>query len=395
MNFVQLSRALGLSLSSVLLMSNFAFAQMAPLTETDAPADAVVEPTDDSAATAVSEQAKTSAGSVHKVFVHDATIGNTGGSHVTQIDDPMLNGKPDAIIFATANFNPPGQSGVYNNHPIGVWYNGSKWTIYNQDFAPMPVGASFNVRVGDGFLHEANGPNIDFNWTTIDHPSTNNNPTARLSVTPNFSPGNAPGVYLNHNFGVWYTGSKWAIYNEDGAPMPDGVIFNVLVGEGFVHKAAPANINSHMTTINHPDANGKPDARLIVTRNWNPDGVGGTYSDHSFGVWYNGSRWIIYNQDISPMPNKAAFNVIVVNAPKITSIKIVGTKVVVFGENFTNGAVVMVNGFDLTTKNHALKPTTKLVCKNSANAFPIGTEVTVEVRNGDGLMSQEMKYTNQ
>jgi hypothetical protein len=95
------------------------------------------------------------------------------------------------------------------------------------------------------------------------------------------------------------------------------------------------------------------------------------------------------------MPNKAAFNVVVVKTPKITSFKFVGTKVVVFGENFTNGAVVMVNGFDLNTKNNLKKPTTKLVCKNSAAAFPLGQEVTVEVRNGDGLMSDPMKFTNQ
>jgi hypothetical protein len=43
----------------------------------------------------------------------------------------------------------PGGSGKYNNHPIGVWYDRdrSKWAIFNQDRAAMPVGADFNVAV--------------------------------------------------------------------------------------------------------------------------------------------------------------------------------------------------------------------------------------------------------
>jgi len=37
--------------------------------------------------------------------------------------------------------------GTYNNHPIGVYYNGAKWTIFNQDLGAMPVNAAFNVLI--------------------------------------------------------------------------------------------------------------------------------------------------------------------------------------------------------------------------------------------------------
>jgi hypothetical protein len=37
------------------------------------------------------------------------------------------------------------------------------------------------------------------------------------------------GTYLNHATGVYYTGTQWAIFNEDLAAMPLGVPFNVLV----------------------------------------------------------------------------------------------------------------------------------------------------------------------
>ena len=52
-------------------------------------------------------------------------------------------------MLITSNWNPPGQSGVYNDHATGVWYNGSQWAIYNQDLAAMPPGASFNVLILD------------------------------------------------------------------------------------------------------------------------------------------------------------------------------------------------------------------------------------------------------
>ncbi|HZW09468.1 MAG TPA: hypothetical protein VFF69_06150 [Phycisphaerales bacterium] len=79
-------------------------------------------------------------------FIHDAAGSNTSG-HVTYINHPMLNGDPFAIMMVTQNWNPPGQGGVYNAHPLGVWYTGSRWAIFNQDFASMPIGASFNIMV--------------------------------------------------------------------------------------------------------------------------------------------------------------------------------------------------------------------------------------------------------
>jgi len=81
-------------------------------------------------------------------FVHTATATNTSGSS-TYIDHPLTNENPNAIVLVTQNWNPGGISGVYNDHPIGVWYSNSakKWSIFNQDIAAMPDGADFNVMV--------------------------------------------------------------------------------------------------------------------------------------------------------------------------------------------------------------------------------------------------------
>ena len=37
--------------------------------------------------------------------------------------------------------------GVFNGHQVGVWYTGSRWSVFNQDSAAMPVNAEFDVIV--------------------------------------------------------------------------------------------------------------------------------------------------------------------------------------------------------------------------------------------------------
>lgn len=82
------------------------------------------------------------------MFIHQSTSSNTSANS-TYIDSPLTNNKRDALLNVTQNWNPVGDKGVYNNHPIGVWYDKTrkKWAIFNQDRAKMPRGASFNVLV--------------------------------------------------------------------------------------------------------------------------------------------------------------------------------------------------------------------------------------------------------
>jgi hypothetical protein len=46
----------------------------------------------------------------------------------------------------THSFGPTGGPVNYETHPFSVWYNGSKWTIYTDDFASI-TNQSFNVLV--------------------------------------------------------------------------------------------------------------------------------------------------------------------------------------------------------------------------------------------------------
>lgn len=82
-------------------------------------------------------------GSNKTAFVHKATAANTD-AHITTLSyaDPSQTD----IVMVTPNYNPPGGPLAYNNHPIGVYWNGSAWTIFNQDFANI-VNTSYNVMV--------------------------------------------------------------------------------------------------------------------------------------------------------------------------------------------------------------------------------------------------------
>jgi hypothetical protein len=247
-------------------------------------------------------------------FVHVATAANISGA-ATSIDHPLLNNDPNAVIIATPNWNPGGGSGVYNDHPIAVGYLSPKWLIVNQDIAPMPAYAAFNVLVPkagpNAFVHAATATNTFHNYTLIDNPLTNGKPNAKILVTPADTTNSRP-------IGVWYNGTKWGIFNQDLANMPTGTFFNVFVipetyAGGFVHQATAANISGNYTVIDHPLTNGNPNAIVFVTPNWNPGNVGGTYNNHNIGIWYSSSqqKWAIFNQDLAAMPVNAAFNVLV------------------------------------------------------------------------------------
>ncbi len=85
---------------------------------------------------------------IDSVFVHRATTESIS-SNSTYLDNRLINDNPDAILSVTQNWNPEGDDGIYNDHPVGVWYDDStgRWAIFNEDSASMPEGAAFNVVV--------------------------------------------------------------------------------------------------------------------------------------------------------------------------------------------------------------------------------------------------------
>lgn len=85
----------------------------------------------------------------------------------------------------------------------------------------------------------------------------------------------------------------------------------------LVHTAGGENVSDNSTYLDLPEANGRPDAFISVTQNWNPESETGTYNEHPVGVWYDADRerWAIFNQDRAEMPEGASFNVVVWSDP--------------------------------------------------------------------------------
>lgn len=163
-------------------------------------------------------------GKSDNIFVHTASALNIS-DHITDIDHPLTNGNPSAIVIVT-----PRWEGVYNNQHIGVYYNGNGWSIFNQNTAVnMPVGAKFNVQVlfanDTDFVHTTTGGNTTGNVTTLDHPTLNGNSGAQFIVTQHY------GAYNNNPIGLIYDGpsERWRIGNTNSAPLPIGTNFNVHI----------------------------------------------------------------------------------------------------------------------------------------------------------------------
>ncbi len=79
-------------------------------------------------------------------FIHRATGANivTGATHQTVITHPLCDGDPNAILIITHNYSP---SSIIDTHPTSVFYNGSKWAIYHDDFVAMTTNSAWNVLI--------------------------------------------------------------------------------------------------------------------------------------------------------------------------------------------------------------------------------------------------------
>lgn len=162
------------------------------------------------------------------------------------------------------------------------------------------------------FVHTATAGNISADASFIDHPDLNGDPDAKILVTHNWNPPGSAGVYNDNNTGVFYSNSqsKWGVYNENGSAMTLGSAYNVYIGDGDVvlHIADLANqaTNPVYSVINHPDLNGNPNAKIVLTTYFNPNGL---RNDHTYAVWYNDTtdRWNIFPEDLAMLPLDTAF----------------------------------------------------------------------------------------
>lgn len=191
------------------------------------------------------------------------------------------------------------------------------------------VGASVDIGAHEfsfdqSFIHTSTAANVSGNLTILSSPATVLLSGDRLQMAsfgrdvfdPVLPP--EPAAHL----GWWWNGSLWTIFRQTGdfgPPMPVGRRFHVLLdidaNQSHVHSATAANSSFNTTTLDHPSLNGSAAALPIVSQRFNPNSV---YNNSSIGVWYDGSRWRVFNQQPSgspppSMPIGASFNVLAPN----------------------------------------------------------------------------------
>jgi hypothetical protein len=239
------------------------------------------------------------------VFKHTAITANIS-SNSTVIDHSATNNNPNAVLIVTSDF---GSVGPYHNKAIGVWYSGGKWMIFNQNLSPMTVNAKFNVMVAapssSAFSHTST--ETSGHITIINHPSLNNNPNAKFLVTQYWT-----GVYNNNPIGIYYTGTRWAIYNQNRVAMPVSAKFNIVIHSTiFVVTASVPTGNNYV--FDNPATNNRPNDIVFATQYWTS-----VYNANEIGVWYTANKWAVFNQSLSAMPANAKFMVLSVSASSVT-----------------------------------------------------------------------------
>jgi hypothetical protein len=85
-------------------------------------------------------------GTTTAAFIQVSAATNIVGD-TTFIYNPLSDGDPNAILIVTHNYNPGETLYTYNNKPVGVWYNGAHWGIFNEDQSAMTNNIAFNVLI--------------------------------------------------------------------------------------------------------------------------------------------------------------------------------------------------------------------------------------------------------
>lgn len=155
-------------------------------------------------------------------FLHTSSAASNVFGFTTLIDDGYTNGHPERILLATHRAAP------LFDHPYGLVYAFGGWFVQQLD----AQGGDPDFADGVAFHVYAQDPSLNaFAWTApatassvaIIHPLLDGEPCGRIYV------GN--GNLDPHPIGVRYAQGSWEIVNLDGAPIPQGAIFYVVVDE--------------------------------------------------------------------------------------------------------------------------------------------------------------------
>jgi hypothetical protein len=267
-------------------------------------------------------------------FTFTSTAGNIAVQSAI-IDNFATNDQPGALVFATPNFDIGGVCGCHDssptNTPIGVGYipgSPGHWVVFHEDNSAMTVGEEYNILVvpqamPNVFRKVTSAATDSGDSSYFSNPLTNGNPNAKILVSQVYNTKNSasPGVYNNHNVGVWYNSTikEWAVYEEDGSTMPAGLHFNILIGSAntnggkfIVQRSAATNLDGDATEIISTLTDNDPNAFGMATHMYNPGTNPPRYDNNQAAMWYDSSSNLltVYNWDEASMAKAESFAVL-------------------------------------------------------------------------------------
>lgn len=164
-------------------------------------------------------------------YQHKASSANVS-SDATFLNNALFDCCNNAHVFVTASTTSDTVDPVVDSGYTGVYY-GAGWAVFHENQLLMNPGPIFNIfyppslPVDRAFTHTVSATSISGICSVIDNALTNNLPNAILSVTANWNPSGASGVYDNHPLQLAYNGTshRWLICHADGAAMGFGAGF--------------------------------------------------------------------------------------------------------------------------------------------------------------------------
>jgi hypothetical protein len=245
-------------------------------------------------------------------------------------------------------------------------------------------------------IHTTTAANIDTLFPSVTYLSAPllNDPASNadynLWVTPNWNPGgqlSAP--YNNHPIGVWYNNAlhRWAIVNQDGAPMAVGLSFNVAfaysIPYGFCHPLTPGNTFGNFSVIDNAALNGNGAAVIILTHYAWGGVIPGAVDNRNVGVAYDSAsaRWRIYAEDSTALTTGQTYCGLVVSQYANAWMHVVSTAAGGNGAlNYTwlDNPATNHNLRALVFVTHNLGPTSAMIASN----HPIGVWYSGSLNGG-------------
>lgn len=192
---------------------------------------------------------------IHRAINEPGNPNNNTLFHETIIAGNLFPGtvsnRPMLRPLVVQRWDPPGSTGTYNNHPVGLYFSTDTFRVINSDLANMPHGAGFHVlapsnQASYSFTAVASS-DAPVSAVPLPHRLTNDNPCAHVYLTNYW--GNADvgsGIHVPSPLLARYdpqgeAGGTWVAVRGDGQSFSPGTQIQVYIDPEVANRCVEDN----------------------------------------------------------------------------------------------------------------------------------------------------------